>query len=62
VIDTAGRKASADDETAIYLDDAQSLHEEINPGSSLRGIVVFDVPVDAVPATIELHDSAFSGG
>ncbi|WP_341353356.1 MULTISPECIES: hypothetical protein [Rhodococcus] len=24
--------------------------------------VVFDMPVDAVPASIELHDSMFSGG
>jgi hypothetical protein len=23
---------------------------------------VFDVPADAVPASVELHDSAFSGG
>ena len=25
-------------------------------------MVVFDIPVDAVPAALELHDSAFSGG
>jgi hypothetical protein len=62
LIDTEGRKASADDEAAIYLDEAQSLYEEINPGNSLTGIVVFDVAVDAVPASLELHDSAFSGG
>lgn len=56
------RKFSADTEAAIYLDDAQSLFEEINPGNSLEGIVVFDVPVGTVPTMIELHDSAFSGG
>jgi Domain of unknown function (DUF4352) len=62
LIDTEGRKASADDEAAIYLDEAQSLYEPINPGNSTTGIVVFDIAVDAVPASLELHDSAFSGG
>ena len=62
LVDTEGRKASADDEAAIYLDEAQSLYEQINPGNSLTGVVVFDIPVDAVPASLELHDSAFSGG
>jgi hypothetical protein len=32
------------------------------PGNSLTGTVVFDIPVDAVPASLELHDSLFSGG
>jgi Domain of unknown function (DUF4352) len=62
LIDTEGRKASADTEAGIYLDEAQSFYEEINPGNSLTGVVVFDIPVDAVPASLELHDSAFSGG
>ena len=62
LIDTEGRKASADDEAAIYLDEAQSLYEPINPGNSLTGTVVFDIPVDAAPASLELHDSLFSGG
>ena len=62
LIDTEGRRASADGEAAIYLDEAQSLYGEINPGNSLSGIVVFDISVDAVPAGVELHDSAFSDG
>ncbi|MGH3924781.1 MAG: DUF4352 domain-containing protein, partial [Pseudonocardiaceae bacterium] len=62
LIDTEGRRASADGEAAIHLDEAQSLYEEINPGNSLTGIVVFDIPVDAVPAGVELHDSVFSDG
>jgi hypothetical protein len=28
----------------------------------LTGIVVFDVPKNAKPTKLELHDSAFSGG
>jgi hypothetical protein len=60
--DTAGRTHSADTEAAIYLDDANSLLNQINPGNTAEGVVVFDVPTDAVPATAELHDSPFSGG
>jgi hypothetical protein len=62
LIDTEGRKAGADTEAAIYLDESQSLYEEINPGNTLTGTVVFDIPVDAVPDALELHDSMFSGG
>lgn len=58
-----GKKFSADTEAAIYLDDSNSLFEEINPGNSLNGVVVFDVPKNATAfEKIELHDSMFSGG
>jgi hypothetical protein len=57
-----GQKYDADTEAAIYLDDAQTFLEEINPGNSVNGIVVFDIPKNAKPSKIELHDSAFSGG
>jgi len=56
------REYSADTEAGIYLDNAKSFIEEINPGNTLKGIVVFDVPKGAKPDKIELHDSAFSGG
>lgn len=62
LVDTAGRTHSADSAAAIYLDDANSLLNQINPGNTVEGIVVFDVPADAVPASAELHDSPFSGG
>ena len=35
---------------------------EINPGNSIDGTVVFDVPVGVTPTSVEDHDSAFSGG
>ncbi|OLT54629.1 DUF4352 domain-containing protein [Cellulosimicrobium sp. CUA-896] len=60
--DTAGRTHSADTSAAIYLGDANSFLTDINPGNSVDGTVVFDIPADAVPATIDLHDSMFSGG
>ncbi|WP_161629652.1 DUF4352 domain-containing protein [Saccharomonospora iraqiensis] len=61
--DAEGREFSADTEAGIYLDqDSQTLFEEINPGNAVEGVVVFDIPADATPAELELHDSAFSGG
>ncbi|MGQ7297987.1 DUF4352 domain-containing protein [Quadrisphaera sp. KR29] len=62
LINAAGQEYSADTEAAIYLDDSSSLMEEINPGNKLDGKVVFDVPEGADITTMELHDSAFSGG
>jgi hypothetical protein len=56
------REYSADTEAGIYLDESKSFIEEINPGNTLKGVVVFDVPKGAKPDKIELHDSAFSGG
>ncbi|SNS59978.1 protein of unknown function [Asanoa hainanensis] len=35
---------------------------DIDPGSELRGKLVFDVPKGTKLATVELHGSAFSGG
>jgi len=44
------------------LDDSQSFLEEINPGNTVKGVVVFDVPKKFEAAKAELHDSMFSGG
>ena len=59
-----GQEYSADTEAGIYLDSTAgaTFLEEINPGNQLSGKVVFDIPAGAVPASLELHDSAFSGG
>lgn len=62
LIDTEGREASADSEASLYLDQGDTLFSEINPGNSLTGTVVFDIPADAQVAELDLHDSAFSGG
>jgi len=62
VFDAEGRKYSADTGAAIYLDESNTFIEEINPGNSLDGTVVFDVPAGLIPVSIELHDSAFSDG
>ena len=61
--DTAGREYSADAAAGIYLGEAgKSFLEQINPGNSVKGTVVFDVPAGTKLDKIELHDSMFSGG
>jgi hypothetical protein len=61
--DAAGNKYSTDTEAAFYLDEAgQTLFEQLNPGTSVNGVLVFDVPAGTQLTTLELHDSMFSGG
>lgn len=62
LFDAQGREFSADAAAGIYLEDSNAFLNEINPGNSVKGVVVFDVPKDARPTEIELHDSPFSGG
>lgn len=62
LVDDQGREHAANTMAGIYLDDNDTFANEINPGNTVEGIVVFDIPADAVPTSIELHDSAFSGG
>lgn len=54
---------SADDTATIYAaPNSSSWYSDINPGNSVEGKIVFDVPKDVTPTTAELHDSAYSGG
>jgi hypothetical protein len=62
LLNAEGQEFSADSEAAFYFEDAEWLYEEINPGNSLATKVIFDVPAGMAPTSIELHDSAFSGG
>jgi hypothetical protein len=62
LFDAAGREYAADSAAAVYLGDANSFLNTINPGNSVKGIVVFDIPTGAKIARVELHDSLFSGG
>lgn len=60
--DAQGRKFSADTMAAINLDSDVAVWDEINPGNTVTMHVVYDMPADAVPAEIALHDSMLSGG
>lgn len=62
LFDKQGNRFSADTEAAIYVENSQTLYEEINPGNSLKGTIIFDVPKNVAPAKLELHDSPFSDG
>ncbi len=62
LIDDQGREHSANGSAAIYLEGSETFLNDINPGNSVEGTVVFDIPADAQPTAVELHDSMFSGG
>lgn len=63
VYDAANSKFSADGTASLYVNPQGSTFlEQINPGNSVTGILVFDLPKDKTPITAELHDSSFSGG
>ncbi|NHN57110.1 DUF4352 domain-containing protein [Calidifontibacter sp. DB0510] len=62
VTDNQGRQFAPSSEAAIYMGDDNIIFKEINPGNQLTGVLVYDMPKGAVPVSIELHDSAFSGG
>src|SRR5215475_4626180 len=59
----AGQKYDAEGSAGLYLgEESKAFLEQINPGNSVNGIVVFDVPKEAKIAKVELHDSGLSGG
>lgn len=60
--DAQGREFSADSSAGVYLEGNDTLLNQINPGNTVTGTVVFDVPADAALTLLELHDSLFSGG
>jgi Domain of unknown function (DUF4352) len=48
---------------SLAIDESQNFFlQEINPGNSVKGIIVFDIPKGGQPDRLELHDSPFSGG
>lgn len=62
ITDTSGRSFDPDSQAEISMDNNDVWMQSINPGNAVSGILVYDMPKDAVPASIELHDSMFSGG
>lgn len=66
LFNAAGQKYSADSTATIYAASPDSSNStwfaNINPGNSVTGDVIFDIPKDQTPVTAELHDSAFSTG
>ncbi|WP_219414068.1 DUF4352 domain-containing protein [Pseudonocardia nigra] len=63
LLDAQGRTFDADSGAAVMnLPDSESFLNNINPGNSVNGSVVFDVPEGLVPMAIELHESPWSAG
>ena len=63
LFDTQGRSFESDSSAQIALGDSDiPVWDDINPGNAVDVSLVYDMPVAAVPARIELHDSMFSGG
>lgn len=61
-LDASGNEYAADTEAGIYLENSEAFLNEINPGNSVNGILVFDVPKGTKLTAMEFHDSPFSGG
>lgn len=58
-----GAKYDADSAAGIDANnDATTFLDNINPGNSVTGIIVFDIPKSAKIVKLELHDSPFSDG
>ncbi|WP_160573641.1 DUF4352 domain-containing protein [Actinomadura physcomitrii] len=61
--DTKGRKFDTDGGATVMMGEkSRSFLEQINPGNSVHGILIFDVPRGIRLKAVELHDSVFSGG
>lgn len=62
ILDEEGRKFNADSMATITADpEANTWVTEINPGNSVQGGVLFDLPEGAVPVTLEVSGGVFSG-
>jgi hypothetical protein len=61
LLDKDGREFSSDDEASIYEAGGNSslFVEEINPGNTAKGVIVFDIPEDARPVQAKLAGGFF---
>ncbi|MFC9833391.1 DUF4352 domain-containing protein [Rhodococcus sp. NPDC127530] len=62
LVDVLGREFTNNTMAAINVDAENAIGGDINPGITKSVTIVFDIPVDATPKAIEVHDSMFSGG
>ncbi|MDH6239737.1 DUF4352 domain-containing protein [Aurantimicrobium minutum] len=61
--DAEGREFAPDTSAMIYDGEASGAWmKEINPGNTLTGSLLYDIPAGASLTSLELHDSAFSAG
>ncbi|MEU4832254.1 DUF4352 domain-containing protein [Streptosporangium sp. NPDC023615] len=63
LIDARGRQYDTDSgAAALALKNSNAFLNTINPGNTVNGILLFDVPENFSIKAIELHDSIFSDG
>jgi len=63
LLNASGQEYSTDTTATIYKADNNNVFaNQINPGNTVSGVLVYDIPKDQTPVTAELHDSAFSEG
>lgn len=60
--DANGVGYEATSDGAFYIEGNDTLFTEINPGNTLKGILVFDTPAGTKLTKVRLHDSMFSNG
>lgn len=63
LLNAESQQFAADDTAGAYLDQNYStLFSNINPGNSVEGVIVFDIPKGQTPVFAQLHDSSLSDG
>lgn len=63
LLNADGLQYSSDSMASLYnSNNTDTWLNQINPGNSVQGVIVFDIPKDQMPATVELHDSVYSSG
>lgn len=63
LLDSQGREFEVNTSAMIAADSSDiPVFDNINPGNTVNIKLVFDMPADATAASLELHDSMFSGG
>jgi hypothetical protein len=62
-LDATGNTYSVDSGAAVYAnEDSSTFLEQINPGNTVKGVLVFDVPKGTKLASLILHESMFTAG
>lgn len=64
LLNASGQQYSPDTTATLYNSPNNSdvFLAQINPGNTVEGVLVFDIPKDQTPVSAELHDSSLSGG
>lgn len=64
LLNASGQQYSPDTTATLYNspNNTDVFLAQINPGNSVEGVLVFDIPKDQTPVSAELHDSSLSDG